>query len=77
VPPGYVWNKSTDKRVSLGTPATAVEPRTGYMLMKNLWYNNGRCAPWTTPLLSDYFTASPLASTMTISRLHLQAMEML
>jgi hypothetical protein len=44
VPPGYVWNKSSDKRVALGTPATAVEPKGAYVLMKNLWYNNGRCA---------------------------------
>ena len=44
VPAKYVWNKSTDKRVSLGTPATAVEPKGTYVLMKNLWYNNGRRA---------------------------------
>ena len=42
-PRDYVWNKSSDRRIAMNTPATAVEPQGTHMLMKNLWYNNGRC----------------------------------
>ena len=44
VPADYAWSETVSAARPRGTPATAVDPKGSYMLMKNLWYNNGRCA---------------------------------
>jgi hypothetical protein len=49
VPKGYRWGKlfsGSGKR--LNSPVTAVEPQGTHTIMKNLWYNNGRCAFWAS-----------------------------
>jgi hypothetical protein len=48
VPNDYKWTKTGRwGRTVISSPATSVTPKRTHNLIKNLWYNNGRCASKT------------------------------